>query len=92
MVAGGDPAGHFFLFRNVFRVIRRRELIWAGLFLLNVGFWLLVGRLDWFNVMACQLPVSVGVIAWEVKATRYHGIFAKRLNPALKDYIDGRIA
>jgi hypothetical protein len=84
-------AGHFFLFCNVFRVIRRRELIWAAFFVLNVGFWPLLGRLDWFNVLACQLPVSVGVIAWEVKAVRYHGIFAARLNPSLKDYLEGRI-
>jgi len=84
-------AVHFFLFCNVFRVIRHRELIWAALFILNVGFWLLLGRLDWFSVLACQLPVSVGVIAWEAKATRYHGIFADRLNPNLKDYLEGRI-
>jgi len=80
-------AVHFFLFCNVFRVIRHRELIWAALFILNVAFWLLLGRLDWFSVLACQLPVSVGVIAWEAKATRYHGIFADRLNPNLKDYL-----
>ena len=84
-------AVHFFLFCNVFRVIRRRELIWAALFILNVGFWLLLGRLDWFSVLACQLPVTVGVIAWEVKATRYHGIFADRLNTQLEDYLEGRI-
>src|SRR5882762_5550913 len=52
-------AGHFFLFCNVFRVIRRRELIWAFFFILNVGLWLLLDRLDWFNVLACQLPMSV---------------------------------
>ena len=80
-------AVHFFLFCNVFRELRRRELIWASLFLLNVGFWLLLGRLDWFTVLACQLPATVGVIAWEVKAARYHGIFADRLNPNLKDYL-----
>ena len=84
-------AFHFFLFCNVFHVIRRREPIWAAIFTLNVGFWLLLGRLDWFSVLACQLPVSVGVIAWEVKATRYHGIFADRLNPHLQDYLEGRI-
>jgi len=84
-------AGHFFLFCNVFRVIRRRELIWAALLILNVGFWLFLGRLDWFTVLACQLPVSAGVIAWEVKATRYHGIFADRLNNHLQDYLEGQI-
>jgi hypothetical protein len=80
-------AMHFFLFCNVFRVLRRRELIWAALFILNVGFWLLLGRLDWFTVLACQLPATVGVITWEVKAARYHGVFADRLNPNLKDYL-----
>ena len=84
-------AVHFFLFCNVFRVTRRRGLIWDALFILNVGLWLLLGRLDWSTVLACQLPVSVGVIAWEVKATRYHGIFADRFNIHLKDYLEGRI-
>ena len=31
-------AGHFFLFCNIFRVVRRRELIWSALFVLNVAF------------------------------------------------------
>jgi len=84
-------AGHFFLFCNVFRVIRSRELIWAALFVLNVGFWLLLGRLDWFTLLACQLPVTVGVIAWEIRTTRYHGILANRLNPTLNDYLEARI-
>ena len=84
-------AGHFFLFRDVFRVVRRRELIWVAFFVLNVGSWLLWGRLDRLHVLACQLPLSVGVIAREIKATRYHGIFAGRLSPALDDYLEGRI-
>jgi len=84
-------ATHFFLFCNIFRVMRRRELIWAAIFVLNVAFWILLGSLDWFNVLACQLPVSAGVIAWEIRATRYHGVLADRLNPALGDYIEGRI-
>jgi hypothetical protein len=83
--------GHFFLFCNVFRVVRRRELIWAGLYVVNAGFWLALNRLDWFNVLACQLPISAGVIAWELKASRYHGIFADRLNLQLSDYLEGRI-
>lgn len=84
-------AGHFVLFCNIFRVARRRELIWAALLVSNVGLWLLLGRLDWFNVLACQLPVSVAVITWEIKARRYHGILADRLNPRLNDYLEGQI-
>jgi hypothetical protein len=84
-------AGHFFLFCNVFRVARRRELVWAGLFVVNVGLWVLLGRLDWFSVLACQMPVSSGVIAWEIKTLCYHGSLADRLNPNLKDFLEGRI-
>src|SRR5258706_13436345 len=58
-------AGHFFLFCSVFRVIRRRELIWAALFILNVRFWLLLDRFDWFTEVARLLPVSAGVSALE---------------------------
>lgn len=83
-------AGHFFLFCNVFRVVRRRELIWAAAFVMNVGLWLLLGELDWFKVLACQLPLTVGLIAWEIRAARYHGIFASRLNRRLADYVEGR--
>jgi len=81
---------HFFLFCNVFRLLRRRELIWAGFFVGNVALWTVSGRLDLFNVLACQLPVTVGVLAWEIKAPRYHGIFAARLNPRLNEYLQGR--
>jgi hypothetical protein len=84
-------AAHFFLFCNVFRVVRRRELIWAAVFVVNVGFWLLLGRLDGFKVLVCQLPISAVIIAWEIRAARYHGILADRVNPALQDYIQGRV-
>jgi hypothetical protein len=84
-------AGHFFLFCNVFRVVRKREFIWAATFVANVGLWLSLGGLDWVNVLACQLPISAGVIAWELKAARYHGIFADRLNARLADYTEWRV-
>jgi hypothetical protein len=85
-------AVHFFLFCNIFRMTRRRELIWVAIFVVNVGFWILLGQLNWFNVLACQLPLTTGVIAWEVRAARYHGVFADRLNGRLADYIDGRVS
>ena len=82
---------HFFMFCDIFRVVRRRELIWAAAFVVNVGFWIVLGRLDWTNVLACQLPISTGVIAWELKVARYHGVFADRLNARLADYLQGRV-
>jgi hypothetical protein len=84
-------AAHFFLFCNIVRLARLRELIWAAFFVINVGCSFFLGRLDWFTVLACQLPLSIGVIAWELKASRYHGVFADRLNSHLADYIEGRI-
>ena len=83
-------AGHFFLFCNVFRIVRRLELIWAGLFLANAGAWAWFDRLDWPGVLLCQLPVTVALVAAGMRAPGYHGVFARRLNPRLEDYLAGR--
>lgn len=83
--------GHFFLFCNVFRIIRRRELIWAGSFILNIGLWMWFGELTCPRILACQLPVTAGLIFADLRAPGYHGIFANRLNPKLNDYLEGRI-
>jgi hypothetical protein len=82
-------AGHFFLFCNVFRIVRRRELIWAGLFVLNVGVWAWLDRLTWPGVLLCQLPITVGIIIADMRTAGYHGVLAKRLNPRLNDYLEG---
>ena len=84
-------AGHFFLFCNVFRIIRRRELIWAGLFILNVGAWTSLGLLTCPRVLLCQLPVTVGLILADRRSPGYHGIFASRLNPRLHDHLENRL-
>ena len=84
-------AVHFFLFRNVFRLLWLRALIGTAFFASHVSLWFLVGRLNWFNVLACQLPVSVLLIVWEIKAPRYHGMLARRLNPALDACLEGRL-
>lgn len=84
-------AGHFFLFCNVFRIIRRRELIWAGLFILNVGIWVWLDHLTWLCVLVCQLPITIGLILADMRTPGYHGIFANRVNPRLKDYLERTI-
>src|SRR5215831_8577761 len=84
-------ASHFFLFCNVFRLRRSREMIWAGLFVLNAAFWLLAGHLDPVHILACQVPATLALIAWEIRSARYHGIAADRLNPRLNDYLNGTI-
>lgn len=83
-------AGHFFLFCNVFRIVRRRELIWAGLFVLNVGVWTWFDRFTWPGVLLCQLPITLALVIADMRAAGYHGVFAQRLNPRLNDYLEGR--
>ena len=68
--------GHFFLFCNVFRVRRSYELIWAGLYLLNVACWMLLWEFRWLGVLACQTPLTLVLIVLEVRSSRYHGIWA----------------
>jgi hypothetical protein len=84
-------AGHFFLFCNVFRIIRRRELIWAGLFILNVGVWTALGLLTWPRVLLCQLPITISLVLADMRSRGYHGVFANRLNPLLNDYLEDRL-
>lgn len=84
-------AGHFFLFCNVFRIVRWRELVWAGLFVLNVGIWAWLDQLSWVWVLMCQLPITIWLVVTNMRAPGYHGVFAKRLNPRLNDYLEGSI-
>jgi hypothetical protein len=79
---------HFFLFCNVFRIIRRRELIWAGLFVVNICLWDWFGKLSCFPVLLSQLPITVGVIFFEIYSPNYHGIFANRLNSRLHKHLE----
>jgi dipeptide/tripeptide permease len=37
---------HFFLFYNVFRISRRKEIIWSFIFMMNVIFWTFIYQLD----------------------------------------------
>ncbi len=83
--------GHFFLFCNVFLVWRRLEFLWAVAFVLNVGTHLAFGTLDWLSPMLFQLPVTALVIMRQIRSPWYHGIFAERLNPGLKEYLADRL-
>lgn len=83
--------GHFFLFCNIFRIRRSLELIWAGSFLLQAFLWLFLGPIpDFSSIALTQLPITAGVIAYEVKSSRYHGIFSDRINPMLDRYLEQR--
>jgi len=79
--------GHFFLFCNVFLVWRRWELIWAVVFLGNVGIHLVTGNFGWLSPFLWQMPWTVAAIALQIRSPWYHGIFSERWNRRLHDYL-----
>lgn len=83
--------GHFFLFCNVFRIHRWKELLWAAVFVINVAFWLKEGRIGWPSVLLVQTPVTLGAIVWEMRGPWYHGIFARRVNAQLNRFLQDEI-
>jgi hypothetical protein len=83
--------GHFFLFCNIFLVWRRWELLWAGVFILNVGAHLAFGTLDWLSPMLFQLPVTVLVITWQIRSPWYYGICAEKWNPRIQEYLNAEL-
>jgi hypothetical protein len=84
-------AAHFFLFCNIVRIRRRFEMIWAGLFIANIGVWLWLGELGWIGVLSVQLPITLCLVLLELRSGRYHGVLARRANPRLNDYLEGKI-
>ena len=72
---------HFFLFCNVFRVRRSSELVWGAVFLVNVVGWLALSEFHWLGVLALQAPVTIVVIALEIRSSGYHGVLWRRINP-----------
>lgn len=83
--------GHFFLFCNVFMVWRKWELLWAGSFVINVLIHALFGNLSWWPTCLWQLPITLFVIALQIRSPWYHGIWAARLNPRLEEYLNQRL-
>lgn len=85
----GMVVGHFFLFCNVFRIRRSFELVWAVLFVVNMGIWMWRLELSGVLVLAVQLPITVVSVAGEMRSARYHGVFARHINPKLDEYLGG---
>ena len=83
--------GHFFLFCNVFRIHRTKELVWAAVCLVNVGGWAIADDVWWLGILAVQTPLTVLLIVIEMRQPWYHGVLARRLNPRLADYLEHRL-
>ena len=82
--------GHFFLFCNVFRVRRKPELVWSGIFLVNCMIWIAVGAVNVYAILGIQFLATIAVILNEIRGPHYHGIFARRLNPQIDHYLAGK--
>jgi len=91
-IAGVMPfaVGHFFLFCNVFRIQRGKELLWAACCVLNVAGWAFADRLEWAWILAAQTPLTVALIGVEMRQPSYHGLMAHRINPCLANYLAGQ--
>jgi hypothetical protein len=66
--------GHFLLFCNVFRVPRRMELAWGGVFVVNVCLLVYFGLLVWWRAALFQAPVTLAVTAITILRQDYHGL------------------
>ena len=84
--------GHFFLFCNVFRVHRRKELLWAAAALVLWPLCAASPQMAWWWPFAAQAPLTVSVIVWELRGPGYHGILARRINGRLDDYLNGGVS
>lgn len=76
---------HFFLFCNVFRIQRRRELMWAAWFV-TLALLSTLNLLPWTGTFLLAMLVSAMLIACEMRRPSYHGLFWKSLNPNLENF------
>lgn len=81
---------HFFAFSNVFRVRPSWQLLWAGVFLVNFGTWIMLDCFSWLGVLGVQAPLTVSLVAMEMRSPHYHGVGAKHLNPDLDAYLTAK--
>ena len=77
---------HFFLFCNVFRIARKPELVWAGVFVLLAGSAIVFEVPVWWMVFAGGLLLSTILIALETRKPGYHGVGWRRWNPGLEEW------
>lgn len=70
---------HFFLLCNIFRIRRKQELLWAGLFLINCSIWIIVGRMDVGWIFVTQFVITAAIIVNELRSPHYCGIFSHRI-------------
>jgi hypothetical protein len=81
---------HFFLFCNVFRLSRPRELVWAKIFVGMTLCTIFTGRPAWPINIGASLAVAAFLIFLETRKPHYHGIAWSKLNPNLRAWWDAQ--
>ncbi|MBY0454331.1 MAG: hypothetical protein K2Q11_05555 [Burkholderiaceae bacterium] len=76
--------GHFFLFCNIVRMARPRELIWAGAFVVLSTASALNGAPSWSQTFFASLAITCILVALELRSPSYHGILWQKINPNLR--------
>ncbi|MDY6853958.1 MAG: hypothetical protein SWO11_04505 [Thermodesulfobacteriota bacterium] len=79
------PPFQFFFFCNLFRVQRKREIIWAVQYALIAAYLYHVYP-NVYLLFSISSLVGAGMILYEIKDPGYHGIFWTTLNPDLKEW------
>ena len=82
----GIALGHFFLFRNVFRIRRSSELLWATVFVTLAGGTLLSGTPGWPWTLSVSFGLSLALILLEMRSPSYHGLGWRIVNPGLESW------
>ncbi len=76
--------GHFFLFCNIVRMARPRELVWAVAFITLSSASALIGTPTWHQTFIASLAITCVLLVLEMRSPSYHGIFWQRINPNLR--------
>jgi hypothetical protein len=84
--------GHFFLFCNGFRISRRPELIWAGIFIVLSVTTILPWFPVWTVTIAISICATITVVICEMKNPSSHGVGWRKINPHLKNWWDLHLA
>ncbi|MDD4964645.1 MAG: hypothetical protein PHI11_12090 [Gallionella sp.] len=85
-IAIAFTVGHFFLFCNVLRMARSRELIWAGVFLGLAVSTLMQGQPSWGVTFGIAFAVTVIISMVQLRHPAYHGIAWQYFNPNLPQW------
>jgi hypothetical protein len=78
--------GHFFLFCNVFRMARSRELVWAVVFVVLSASTAFIGLPHWPVTLTISFVATVLLVVVEMRQPSYHGAFWRRINPDLPQW------